>query len=112
MKEKEELRLVVLARPGAALGFQLAGVPVVEAEPGREREALAAAMAMPRAGVLAADDDVLAAIPEDDRPRAPLPVVVPFALPRRATDEGRGRALVAELVRRAVGYHVKLGEGT
>lgn len=109
---ESELRLVVLARPGAALGFRLAGVPVIEAAPGREREALAEAFAASRAGVLAADEDVLAAVPEDARPHAALPVVVPFALPRRASEEGRGRALVAELVRRAVGYHVKLGEGS
>jgi V/A-type H+-transporting ATPase subunit F len=38
-----------------------------------------------------------------------VPVILPFALPRRWGDEGRGRAYVAALIRRAVGYGIKLG---
>ena len=105
------LRLVVVARPGAAAGFRLAGVPVFEAPPGGEREALREAAASPGAGVVAADAEVLDLVPEEARPRGQIPVVLPFVLPRRADDAGRGRALVAALVRRAVGYHVKLPEG-
>jgi V/A-type H+-transporting ATPase subunit F len=36
-------------------------------------------------------------------------VVLPFALPRRWSDEGKGQAYVAAIIRRAVGYGVKLG---
>jgi V/A-type H+-transporting ATPase subunit F len=104
-------RLVVLARPGAAIGFRLAGVPVVEAAQGEEPERLREACAAAASGVVAADEDVLSAIPaEEQGRRPPLPVVLPFALPRRWSETGRGRDWVAALVRRAVGYHVKLGE--
>lgn len=102
-------RLVVLARPAAALGFRLAGVPVFEAAPGEEAGALRDALAASRDGVVAADQDVLSAIPDVDRGRAPLPLVLPFAVPRRWTESGAGSAWVAALVRRAIGYHVKLG---
>ncbi len=40
-----------------------------------------------------------------------LPVILPFALPRTVGEEGRGRAYVAALIRRAIGYGVKLGGG-
>jgi V/A-type H+-transporting ATPase subunit F len=102
-------RLVVLARPDAALGFRLTGVPVFEAAPGEEARALRDALAASSDGVVAADQDVLSAIPEVDRGRAPLPLVIPFTLPRRWAESGGGSAWVAALVRRAIGYHVKLG---
>jgi V/A-type H+-transporting ATPase subunit F len=36
-------------------------------------------------------------------------MLLPFGLPDRLGGEGRGRAYVAALIRRAVGYGVKLG---
>jgi len=66
----------------------------------------------PAAAVLAVEEAVLAAIPERLVKRVRdrgLPVILPFALPRRWSDEGRGREYVAAIIRRAVGYGVKLG---
>jgi V/A-type H+-transporting ATPase subunit F len=71
-----------------------------------------AILADPTAAVLAIEEEVLAAVPERLVRRARdrgVPVILPFALPQRWSDVGRGRAYVAAIIRRAVGYGVKLG---
>jgi V/A-type H+-transporting ATPase subunit F len=105
-------RLVVAVRPGDALGFRLAGGEVEEVRAGEEAQAFRRLAADPRAGVLAVEEELLRAVPPRSLRRARergVPVVIPFALPRRWGEEGRGRAYVAALIRRAVGYAVKLG---
>lgn len=106
------LGLAVVVRPEDALGFRLAGARVVEAPRGGEAAALRSLLAEPRTGVLAVEEQVLAAVPAHLLRRAHdrgIPVLLPFALPRRRGEEGRGRAYVAALIRRAIGYAVKLG---
>jgi V/A-type H+-transporting ATPase subunit F len=107
------LGLAVLARRGEGLGPRLAGVRVVEAGRGEEAARFRELLAGDDLGVLAVDEEVLDLVPADERRRKDraLPVVIPFALPRRWSEAGRGRDYVAALIRRAVGYHVKLGEG-
>lgn len=105
------LGLAVVVRPEDALGFRLAGARVVEAARGGEAAAFRPLLSEPRTGVVAVDEDVLAAVPAHLLRRARergIPVLLPFALPRRR-EEGRGRAYVAALIRRAIGYGVKLG---
>ncbi|HSN92633.1 MAG TPA: V-type ATP synthase subunit F [Anaeromyxobacteraceae bacterium] len=105
-------RLAVVVRPGDALGFRLAGVRVEVAPPGGEAALFRTLVAEPELGVLAVEEEVLAAASARLLRRARergLPVILPFALPRRWSEEGRGRAYVAALIRRAVGYGVKLG---
>jgi V/A-type H+-transporting ATPase subunit F len=107
------LAFAVLTRRGEGLGARLAGVRVVEAARGEETGAFRGLLGEDELGVLAVDQEVLDAVPPDDRRRKDraLPVVIPFSLPRRWSEAGRGRDYVAALIRRAVGYHVKLGEG-
>ncbi len=105
-------RLAVVVRPGDGLGFRLAGVRTLEVERGAEAGAFRELLAEADLGVAAVEEDVLRAAPERllQRARARgVPVVLPFALPRRWGEEGLGRAYVAALIRRAVGYAVKLG---
>jgi V/A-type H+-transporting ATPase subunit F len=107
-----ERGLAVLVRPGDALGFRLAGAAVDEVAPGGEAAALRRLLADPHVGVVVAEEEVLRAVPARLLHRvreAGLPVILPFALPRRWGERGRGEAYVAALVRRAVGYAVKLG---
>jgi V/A-type H+-transporting ATPase subunit F len=106
------LGLAVAVRPGDALGFRLAGAVVEEVPPGGEGAAFRRLLADPRTGVLAVEEELLRAVPDRVLRRARdagLPVILPFGLPRRWGEEGRGRAWVAALIRRAVGYAVKLG---
>lgn len=106
------LGLTVAVRPGDGLGFRLAGAAVVEVARGDELPAFRRLLADPHTGVLVVEEELLRAAPERLVRRARergLPVILPFALPRRWGDEGRGRDYVAALIRRAVGYAVKLG---
>lgn len=107
------LAFAVLARHGDGLGPRLAGVRVVEATPGDEVMRYRQLLGEEDLGVLAVDQEILDLVPADERRRKDraLPVVIPYALPRRWSEAGRGRDYVAALIRRAVGYHVKLGEG-
>jgi V/A-type H+-transporting ATPase subunit F len=106
------LRLAVAVRPGDALGFRLAGAAVEEVGRGAEAAAFRRILGDPHVGVVAVEEALLAAVPPRLLARAHdrgLPVVLPFALPRRWGDAGRGSEYVAALIRRAVGYAVKLG---
>lgn len=106
------LGLVVLVRPGSALGLRLAGATVEEIAPGAEAAALRRLLADPHLGVLAVEEDVLGAAPPRLLGRArqaAVPVLLPFRLPASLGEAGHGEAYVAALVRRAVGYAVKLG---
>ncbi|HET9554230.1 MAG TPA: V-type ATP synthase subunit F [Anaeromyxobacteraceae bacterium] len=101
-------------RPGDALGFRLAGAEVREVAPGEEAVAFRALLGDARLGVVAVEEALLALAPPRLVARARargLPVLLPFALPRRWGEAGRGQAWVAALIRRAVGYGVKLGAG-
>ncbi len=112
--EAARLSLAVAVRPGDGLGFRLAGATVEEVPPGGEAAAFRRLVSDPHAGVLAVEEQLLAAVPARVLRRARergLPVILPFALPRRLGEEGRGRAYVAALIRRAIGYGVKLGGG-
>jgi len=105
--------LRIVTRPGDALGFLLAGAPVDEVPPGEEAARMRELFSDPTLAVLAVETEVLASVPEPLLRRAAergLPVVLPFTLPRRLSEAGGGRAYIAALIRRAIGYHVKLEE--
>jgi V/A-type H+-transporting ATPase subunit F len=106
------LALVVAVRPGDALGFRLAGPHVEEVAPGAETAALRRVLQDPSVGVVAVEEDVLGAVDPALVRRARArgaPVLLPFALPRRWSDAARGREYVAALIRRAIGYSIRLG---
>jgi V/A-type H+-transporting ATPase subunit F len=110
--EVRERALAVVVRPGDGLGFRLAGAAVDEVAPGGEGALLRRLAADPRIGVVAIEEEIVRAVPARLLRRvheAGLPVILPFALPRRWSESGRGEAYVAALIRRAVGYAVKLG---
>ncbi|HEY6106976.1 MAG TPA: V-type ATP synthase subunit F [Anaeromyxobacteraceae bacterium] len=111
--ERRPTGFKVATRPGDGLGFRLAGAEVEEVAPGEEVARFRSLLSDPQLGVLAVESELLAAVPEALVRRAAargLPVLLPFALPRRYAEPGRGEAYVAALIRRAIGYHIKLGE--
>jgi V/A-type H+-transporting ATPase subunit F len=111
-RERGGTWLAVAVRPGDALGLRLAGAAVEEVPPGGEAAAFRKLLGDPHTGVLAVEEELLAAAPPRLLKRAHdagLPVILPFALPRRWDEAGRGQGYVAALIRRAVGYAVKLG---
>jgi V/A-type H+-transporting ATPase subunit F len=101
----------VATRPGDGLGFRLAGAPVEELAEGEEAERFKALVADVSLGVLAVEQSLLERLPEpllERTSREGIPVLLPFGLPRRWQEAGRGEEYVATLMRRAIGYHVKI----
>mgnify|MGYP006271064433 FL=1 len=82
-----------------------------EVPPGLESQRLRTLLSDPATAVLAVETAVLSEVPEPLLRRAAergLPVLLPFTLPRRLSEAAASRAYVAALIRRAIGYHVKL----
>jgi vacuolar-type H+-ATPase subunit F/Vma7 len=102
-----------LCGPAAAAGFRLAGLEVTEAaDAGEGRERLTRVLGDEEVGVLLVQEDYHAALPEGVRrtlTQRALPLVVPFAAPRWQAPEDEATAFVAELLRQAIGYRVRLG---
>jgi|SRR3990172_3660069 len=101
----------VVTRPGDGLGFRLAGAVVEEVEEGDVAERFRALLADPGLGVLAVEEELLKQVPEpllEKIGREGVPVLLPFAFPRSWKEVGRGEEYVATLIRRAIGYHVKI----
>ena len=104
-------RLVVISSPGLAAGFALAGVPVFEATDGidaaRQIDRVVDDM---NAGVVMIDDALYRDLPDDIQrslQRSVLPVVIPVPGPDWTT-ESTAHEYIVEILRRAIGYRVKL----
>ncbi len=102
----------VLCRPELAPGFALAGVAVDQAAPGADAgAALSALLGRTDVGVVLIEDRLHQGLPDEARRRADRsaqPVVVPFPSP--AWDAvPPAEQYVVELLRRAIGYRVRLG---
>jgi vacuolar-type H+-ATPase subunit F/Vma7 len=102
----------VLCRPAVAAGFRLAGLTPVEAE---DAEAggrrLAALLDARDIGVLLVEESFYAALPDGARrqlARQPVPIVVPFPGPVWMPPREGAEAFIAELLRQAIGYRVRL----
>ncbi len=101
----------VAARPGDGLGFRLAGAAVEEIEKGEVAERFNALLADPSLGVLVVEEELLQQVPPpllEKIGREGVPVLLPFSFPRSWKEAGRGEEYVAALIRRAIGYHVKI----
>ena len=106
-----QYRLTVVTRPGAGVGFRLAGVPVEEVAEASAAQRIAALLEEPDLGVLAVEEDLLRHVPQAvlDRPRRDgVPVLLPFTLPKQWGERSGGEAYVAALIRRAIGYHIRI----
>ncbi len=105
-------RVRALASPAVAAGLRLAGIPAQAVTADEEpRDRLFALADDPDVAVLLVEAPVLAALPEVDRrdlERRAVPILVSFPAP--AWDDARAGAesYVLELLRRAIGYRVRL----
>jgi vacuolar-type H+-ATPase subunit F/Vma7 len=106
-------RVRIVCRPAVAAGFRLAGLRPELAEDAAEGAGrLAALLEDPGAGVVLVQEDFYAALPEAHRrilSRRPLPMVVPFPAPSAALAAPAPDAFIAELLRQAIGYRVRIG---
>jgi vacuolar-type H+-ATPase subunit F/Vma7 len=102
----------VLCRPALAPGFLLAGLRPIEVETaGQAQTRLLALAADPGAGILLVEEELFDRLPVEFRrelARRPLPLLVPFPSPRWQTAEAEVDGYIAELLRQAIGYRVRL----
>jgi vacuolar-type H+-ATPase subunit F/Vma7 len=101
----------VVCRPGLAPGFALAGLPADAVAPDEDVATLLAGLARhPDIGIVLLQDQIYDALPDDLRrrlDRSPHPVIVPFPGPAWEVPVSAEERVV-ELLRRAIGYRVKL----
>ena len=102
----------VVCRNEIALGFELAGIathPVPS--PGEGVARLLELATRPDVGVLLVEEGLYDALsPSEKRAleRRPLPVIVPFPGPKWAAPAEEAEAYLVEILRRAIGYRVRL----
>lgn len=104
-------RLAIVVRAPHGLGFRLAGASVHELGPSNAAARLAALAEDREIGVLAIEEELLPHVPSALIGRASregLPIVVPFSMPRGWTSAARAEQYVGHLLRRAIGYRVKI----
>jgi vacuolar-type H+-ATPase subunit F/Vma7 len=106
-----DLSVRVVCRPEIAAGFELAGLRADAAADAVAARARIAALADdPAVGIVLVEERLLRALPADvvqRLERAPRPLVAPFPSPRFAGAEAAEEA-VLEILRRAIGYRVRL----
>lgn len=105
-------RLVVLSASSLADGFRLAGVATLVARPGGETSAaLNGLVAESEVGLVLVTADLWASLDERTRDgveRLARPIVLP--VPAGApSDVASRRDLVADMLRRAIGYRIQIG---
>jgi vacuolar-type H+-ATPase subunit F/Vma7 len=102
----------VLSRPEVAAGFGLAGARVVEAGTTAEGVVcLRDLLVQPDVGVVLVEEGLHDRLPEDVRRRLgrnPLPMVVPFPGPAWEERPEAAESYIVELLRRVIGYRVRL----
>lgn len=103
-------RLLVVARPSLVPGFHLAGVEAFAVEEAEQAQALIAEwLEAGEAGLLAIDDGLLAGFDATFRRRLEAAERLPYlAIPsgEPSGPAGGRRRRIAELIRRAVGFHI------
>jgi vacuolar-type H+-ATPase subunit F/Vma7 len=102
----------VVARPGIATGFALAGLPVTEMAADREAGARVATLARDeRTALLLVEDTLMRLLSDDDRlelAKRAVPIVVPFPAPLWDETPGEPAEYILALLQRAIGYRVRL----
>lgn len=104
-------RLAALSNVALADGFRLAGIPTVTVEPARIEDALRSVLEDDDLGLLLVTRDLWDGLTERTRQaieRLPHPIVQ--AVPAGEISEaGARRALLGEMLERAIGYRIELG---
>lgn len=102
----------VLASPASAAGFRLAGLAVDEVRAPRDAgDRLARAATQKDVGIILIEQALLDAVPDAIRRAAEsraVPLVVPIPAPDWGGHKVDAKAFILELLRRAIGYRVRL----
>lgn len=101
-----------IATPAFAAGFRLAGIAVDDVATAEDAATvIARRSAEPATGILLVEQRLLDAMPEPLRREAnrrPVPILVPVPSPTWGGAPADAESLILDLLRRAIGYRVKL----
>lgn len=104
--------VAVLCQPHVAAGFMLAGLRPVEAVSLADGVVEFSRLAgRPEIGVILVEESIHQALSDETRQdlgRRPLPMVVPFPGPSWVGQAAQADQYIVELLRRAIGYRVRL----
>ena len=103
-------RLVVLASPGLADGFRLAGAPTIAVAADDAAAGVRGIVAEPDVGIVLVTADLWAALEErtrDGLERLARPLVLQLPVGELSEAVGR-RAAIEEMLQRAIGYRTEL----
>ena len=102
----------VIGGPDVVAGFAAAGLAAVAVDsPAEAARRIEELLGDARVGVIVVDNRLYETLPDDVRARfarQPLPMVVPFPGPTWVTRPEGAEAYIVELLRRAIGYRVRL----
>jgi vacuolar-type H+-ATPase subunit F/Vma7 len=102
----------VVARPGVAAGFALAGLPVTELIADSAAGARVAALARAAGtALLLVEETLMRLVSEEDRlelAKRAVPIVVPFPAPLWDAAPSEPAEYILQLLQRAIGYRVRL----
>jgi vacuolar-type H+-ATPase subunit F/Vma7 len=105
-------RVRVLASTATSAGYRLAGLTVDEVgNRATAGDRLAAAAADTDVGIILVEQRLLDAVPAAIRravDRRPLPIIVPIPAPNWMHAASDAESYIVELLRRAIGYRVRL----
>ncbi|MBI3398502.1 MAG: V-type ATP synthase subunit F [Deltaproteobacteria bacterium] len=105
-------KLLIITYPDTSLGFKLAGVEVKKVEEGENITAILNDIIKNGGyGLLAVEEGLLAKIDEGILKRirkTGIPVIVPIDTPKSWHGEMEMESYIARLIRRAIGYQVKI----
>ena len=103
---------LVITRQGASLGFQTAGMATLEVDGQTDISTLLLDLQEEgKYGLIAIEESFLEKASEHAKKRLRkkgLPVIIPLNLPLKWGEEQAGESPVLRLIRRAIGYQIKL----
>lgn len=103
---------MVITGPGAGMGFGCAGVETRELPPEGDLSGLLLELqAGGKYGIVVVDERLLEKVPDNVMRRITkkgLPVIVPARIPSRWDEREAAEAPVMRLIRKAIGYQIKI----
>lgn len=106
------MKILIITFSSMAVGYRLAGTDVLEAaEDDDFADILNRALKIDDLGILCVEDVILNRLPEPFMRRIgklTMPLIVPITTPAKWKADKEGESYIARLIRRAIGYQIKI----
>ena len=105
-------KILIITYPDISLGFRLSGIEIKEVEEGEDiTSILRTIVTKGEYGLLAVEEVLLSKVPDEILRmvrKIGIPVIVPINTPRSWHGEAEVESYIARVIRRAIGYQVKI----